>query len=117
MPADDRLDALLLRWEELYEQGQDVPAEELCRDCPELAAELVGRIAAINASRHTEKELQCHFLHDLFGPLLFRPATLFPARHTEKWEPARRAAEAIYRDRAFDQMPLLADVLSEAGCE
>lgn len=31
---DERLDDLLLRWEELAEAGQDVSAEELCRECP-----------------------------------------------------------------------------------
>ena len=39
MPADDRLEDLLLVWGELKEQGQRASAEELCRDCPELADE------------------------------------------------------------------------------
>lgn len=44
MAADARLDELLLRWEELHEQGQAPGAEELCRDCPELIAPLAERI-------------------------------------------------------------------------
>jgi serine/threonine-protein kinase len=44
MPAEELLQALLLRWEELTRTGQTVSAEELCRECPELAAELQRRI-------------------------------------------------------------------------
>ena len=39
-----RLEDLLLAWEEVYEQGQNLPADELCADCPELAEELQQRI-------------------------------------------------------------------------
>ncbi len=44
---DPRLDELLLRWEELREQGQSLSAEELCSTCPELAGELARRIALL----------------------------------------------------------------------
>jgi serine/threonine protein kinase len=40
MSAEEHLQALLLRWEELTRTGQTVSADELCRECPELAAEL-----------------------------------------------------------------------------
>jgi eukaryotic-like serine/threonine-protein kinase len=43
----ERLDDLLLRWEELCEAGQTVSAEELCTDCPELLDELRRRIQAL----------------------------------------------------------------------
>ena len=43
----ERLDELLLRWEELAQAGQEVTAENLCRDCPELAEELQRRIDAL----------------------------------------------------------------------
>jgi serine/threonine protein kinase len=45
---DPRLDELLLRWEELREQGQSFSAEELCSTCPELAGELARRIALLH---------------------------------------------------------------------
>jgi serine/threonine protein kinase len=49
MSADGPISDLLLRWEELREQGQTVSAEELCRDCPELAEEVRRRIEALEA--------------------------------------------------------------------
>ncbi len=42
-----RIDELLLRWEELHEQGQEVTVDHLCPDSPELAAELARRISAL----------------------------------------------------------------------
>ena len=49
--ADERLDALLLRWEELVEQGRPASPEELCRDCPELLDELSRRVRALARMR------------------------------------------------------------------
>jgi hypothetical protein len=40
------VDELLGRWLELRDQGQDVPAADLCREHPELCAELERRIGA-----------------------------------------------------------------------
>jgi serine/threonine-protein kinase len=47
MPDDPRLADLLLRWEELRDQGQSVSAEKLCVECPELLPELRRRIQAL----------------------------------------------------------------------
>jgi serine/threonine protein kinase/tetratricopeptide (TPR) repeat protein len=44
---DSRLAYLLLRWEELQEQGRSLSADELCSTCPELAEELGRRIALL----------------------------------------------------------------------
>ncbi|HZV04485.1 MAG TPA: serine/threonine-protein kinase [Gemmataceae bacterium] len=43
---DDRVNALLSAWQEQQLQGRDLPVAELCRDCPELAAEL-GRLIGV----------------------------------------------------------------------
>jgi serine/threonine protein kinase len=51
MSDDTTLSDLLLRWEELQEQGRAVSAEELGRDHPELLCELRRRIGALQALR------------------------------------------------------------------
>ena len=45
--SDERLDALLLEWEQQREQGNPPSAEEICRDCPELLEEFQQRVAAL----------------------------------------------------------------------
>ena len=55
-------------------------------------------------------------LHDLFGPLPFRSATLDPAWLAWQGGTILKLAQAIYQDRAFDSLPILADALEEAGC-
>ncbi len=49
MSVNERLEDLLLRWEELREQGQSITPEELCRECPELLVELRRRIEALQS--------------------------------------------------------------------
>jgi len=44
---NERLDSLLLAWQDHQADGREVSAEELCRDCPELAQELGRRIQAL----------------------------------------------------------------------
>jgi serine/threonine protein kinase len=47
-PANrERIAELLLQWEELFERGQDTPANELAKDHPELIPELARRISAL----------------------------------------------------------------------
>ncbi|MEY3203797.1 MAG: hypothetical protein RLZZ21_128 [Planctomycetota bacterium] len=48
--APDELAELLLRWEELFEQGHDVPAAELAAGRPHLVAELTRRIEVLKSS-------------------------------------------------------------------
>jgi len=49
MPVDEPLSELLLRWEELKDEGKPASPEELCRDCPQLLSELKRRIRALEA--------------------------------------------------------------------
>jgi hypothetical protein len=52
-------------------------------------------------------------LRCIFGPLPFRPVTIDPAWITAT---VKRLAEAIYEEKAFDRLPILADALEDAGC-
>ncbi len=47
MSDDEKISDLLLRWEEAQERGEDLDAEVLCADCPELVEDVQKRIAAL----------------------------------------------------------------------
>ncbi len=47
----------------------------------------------------------------------FRPVVIAPAVLAWNEGTVRRLAQAIYDERAFDRLPLLADALEEAGCD
>lgn len=47
MADEDRISELLLRWEEAWEHGRDIPPAELCADAPDLAGPVGERIAAL----------------------------------------------------------------------
>lgn len=53
-------------------------------------------------------------LVDIFGPFPFRPVTLSPLLLTSS---VTNLAQAIYDERAWDRLPILADALEEAGCD
>jgi len=60
-----------------------------------------------------EKKVQAHLARCIFGTLPFRPVTIDPAWLTPT---VTSLAQAIYDDRAFDRLPILADALEDAGC-
>src|SRR5262245_14824822 len=49
MATADTIEDILVRWEELRQRGQNVRAEELCRDHPDLVEEVRRRIQALEA--------------------------------------------------------------------
>jgi hypothetical protein len=69
--------------------------------------------------RHPPPELEgvalTPLLRDLFGNP-FRPVSVDPAWLAWEGGTARRLAEGVYQDQAFDRLPVLADALEEAGC-
>jgi hypothetical protein len=56
--------------------------------------------------------MQCDLLRDIFGNP-FRPVNLDHSWLTPK---TVGLAQAIYDQRTFDRMPILADALEEVGC-
>jgi hypothetical protein len=63
-----------------------------------------------------EKRPQCALLRDIF-PTSFCPVTLDSTGLNWNDSTIRKLAQAIYAERAFDRLPILADALEEAGCE
>jgi formylglycine-generating enzyme required for sulfatase activity/tRNA A-37 threonylcarbamoyl transferase component Bud32 len=57
MPNEDRLEELLLVWEERKECGEQPSAEELCQDFPELVGRLRESIGAIRQMQWLDDEL------------------------------------------------------------
>jgi len=55
---EELLADLLVRWEELREQGQDVSSIELCQGCPHLVDELARRINALKVTSWLDKPLE-----------------------------------------------------------
>src|SRR5579862_8133963 len=59
-----------------------------------------------------EEAVQLKLVRDIFGNP-FKPVTIAPAWLTST---VVSLAQAIYDERAFDRMPVLADALEESGC-
>lgn len=60
-----------------------------------------------------KREKYCRLRHDIFGNP-FRPVELDPRWITST---VFDISQAIYQERAFDKMPILADALMDAGCD
>jgi hypothetical protein len=72
-------------------------------------------VAAYAAGGAAEARRQADILRDLFGNP-FRPSAVDPAWLTWKDGTVRKLARAIYDERHFADLPILADALEEAGC-
>jgi hypothetical protein len=68
------------------------------------------------SSKRKEGLAQCHLLRDVAGNP-FRPATVDPS--VPRWKNGLLAgmAQAIYDEKRFGDLPILADALEEAGCD
>ena len=71
---EDLLAELLIRWEELFEKGQDVSAFELCHTCPHLVDELARRIKGLKATDWLNKPIGSGI-----KPILFPELTIHSA--------------------------------------
>jgi hypothetical protein len=63
-----------------------------------------------------EKQQQCRLLRDIFGDP-FRVIGLDPRWLQWNGRLVAKIAQAVYADRAFDRLSILADALEEAGCD
>jgi len=70
----------------------------------------------MRAARNVEKTKQIPLIHCIFGNP-FCPACIDSAWLTWNDGTVVSIAEAIYTDRAFDRLPILADALEDAGCD
>jgi hypothetical protein len=77
------------------------------------AAEAAGAANNAQAAVKVEQQAQAELLRCIVGNP-FRPIRPDPAWQTPN---AMTLAQAIYEDRAFDRLPLLANALEEAGCD
>jgi hypothetical protein len=68
--------------------------------------------AGAKANKASEQECQAGVIRCIFGNP-FRPVTIDPCWSTRT---VTALAQAIYTDRAFDRLPILADALEDAGC-
>jgi hypothetical protein len=68
-------------------------------------------------ARKEEESIQADLLRDLFGNPFRQPSAPAPAVLAWNNRTVTRLAQTIYQDRAFDDMPVLADALLEAGCD
>ncbi len=92
-----------------------IQAAKLCvSDWPgqSLVAEVCRRTAEA-AGKREERKAHCAFLRDVFRPPPFSNTTLVPAWLTPNVE---AVATTIYAERRFDDLPVLADALEDAGC-
>jgi hypothetical protein len=65
----------------------------------------------------TARQGQMDLARDLFGPPLFRPVTVYSAWLAWGGGTVIKLAQSIYDNCRFEDMPILADALEEAGCD
>jgi hypothetical protein len=72
--------------------------------------------AAEDPAKAAARKRQAALLHDIFpNPFQF-PPVIDPACLRWQGGTVVKLAQAIYDDRAFDRLPILADALDDAGC-
>jgi hypothetical protein len=101
-------------WEDEMDRGDPLgPALVAARLAAWAAANLQGQTDVFDApATIAERREQTTLVRCLFGNP-FRPQPVCGAWLTRE---VRTLAEAIYAERAFDRMPLLADALEASGC-
>jgi hypothetical protein len=102
MSAQDRIDNLLLLWQERHSRGQALSAGELCRDCPELEPQLREQLHIL---RH---------MNALLGT--GRPATSALAQPEQPAPAEGRAGEVLSPLTIAEQQALASGQTSDDRC-
>jgi len=94
------------------DRDPNLPALTVAESVKFTSAEVLN-VAQLAGTTNDEVAAQCHLLRDIFG-FIFRPVTVDP-----RWQTSTVVdlADAIYHERAFDRMQILADALMDAGCD
>jgi hypothetical protein len=74
------------------------------------------RLTAANDACERERAVQAVLFRDIFLNPFHLPPEFSPTGRAWKECTVVKLAAAIYADRAFDRLPLLADALEDAGC-
>jgi hypothetical protein len=96
------------------ETAASLAAVAKARDTAAWAAE--GELAARKAAWATESQQQARLLRCIVGSPFCPPPVLAPALLAWRDGAARRLAESIDAACRFEDLPVLADLLEEAGC-
>jgi hypothetical protein len=92
------------------------PPKRIDLECGSLPRALVAAVRVVNAQASNDlQQAQVMLLRDNIGNP-FPPVSLDPACLAWNGGSIPKLAQAIYEQRAFDRLPVLADALEEAGC-
>jgi hypothetical protein len=116
-PSADRLLSLAVHCASLPTTAGPYPGDHLAPGHYNWLSEVAKRVRdayyqCTGQLRDGLRRSQCNFLRDIFGNP-FRPVAI-----NDTWLTANVVgiAQAIYDDRAFERLPILADALEDAGC-
>ena len=79
--------------------------------------DVIDAVGLAGGSVDLEKQQQCSILRDISGNPFDACPVLAPAWLEWNDRCVMKLAQAIYDERAFDRMPILADALEDAGCD
>jgi hypothetical protein len=107
-PADR---AAVWLWKSFLVEGRSYQTHLI--DC---ACGISGHAATATDDEAAERATQAALLLDVFGSPFHRLPAPDPAWLTWNGGTVTKVAQAIYDERAFDRLPVLADALEDAGC-
>jgi hypothetical protein len=96
-----------------YRQGDGSYPSGYAREVANQMLVALGNEITSDASYEAECNSLSNLLRCIFGPVPFRPVPLNLAWLSLN---VRKLAAAIYEERAFERLPILADALEDAGC-